>query len=60
MKPLTATFTFILFTISLSAQIVPVKNAFQTEIAKVVKDYSNGFKKYFRGTGFELPANNGI
>jgi hypothetical protein len=43
-KPLTATFTFILFTISLSAQIIPVKNALQTDNAKVVIDCPNGFK----------------
>ena len=44
MKPLTATFTFILFVFSLSAQVIPIKNAFQTDIAKVISDYPNGFK----------------
>ena len=44
MKPLTATLTLIFFTISLSAQVVPVKNALQNDIAKVLSDYPNGFK----------------
>ena len=44
MKPLTATFLFILFVFSLSAQVIPIKNAFQTDIAKVISDYPNGFK----------------
>jgi hypothetical protein len=44
MKPLTATLTFILFIFSASAQIIPVKNALQTDIAKVISDYPNGFK----------------
>ena len=44
MKPLTATFIFILFISSLSAQVIPIKNAFQTDIAKVISDYPNGFK----------------
>ena len=44
MKPLTATFIFILFVFSLSAQVIPIKNAFQTDIAKVISDYPNGFK----------------
>ena len=44
MKPLTATFIFILFVFSLSAQVIPIKNAFQTDIAKVLSDYPNGFK----------------
>ena len=44
MKPLTATFTFILFVFSLSAQVIPIKNAFQTDIAKVISDYPNGFR----------------
>jgi len=44
MKPLTATFLFILFVFSLSAQVIPIKNAFQTDIAKVLSDYPNGFK----------------
>ncbi len=44
MKPLTATFLFILFVFSLSAQVIPIKNAFQTDIANVLSDYPNGFK----------------
>ena len=44
MKPLTATFSFILFVFSLSAQVIPIKNAFQTDIAKVISDYPNGYK----------------
>ena len=44
MKPLTATFLFILFVFSLSAQVIPIQNAFQTDIAKVLSDYPNGFK----------------
>ncbi len=44
MKPLTATFIFILFVFSLSAQVIPIKNAFQTDITKVISDYPNGFK----------------
>ena len=44
MKPLTTTFIFILFVFSLSAQVIPIKNAFQTDIAKVLSDYPNGFK----------------
>ena len=44
MKPLTATFIFILFAFSTSAQVIPIKNAFQSDIAKVISDYPNGFK----------------
>ena len=44
MKPLTATFLFILFIFSLSAQVIPIKNAFQNDIAKVISDYPNGYK----------------
>jgi hypothetical protein len=44
MKPLTATFTCILFVFSLSAQVLPIKNALQTDIAKVISDYPNGYK----------------
>jgi len=44
MKPLTATFLFNLFVFSLSAQVIPIKNAFQTDIAKVISDYPNGYK----------------
>ena len=44
MKPLTATFLIILSAFSLSAQVIPIKNALQTDIAKVISDYPNGFK----------------
>ena len=44
MKPLTTTFIFILLVFSLSAQVIPIKNALQTDIAKVLSDYPNGFK----------------
>lgn len=44
MKPLTATLLFILCITCLSAQIIPVKNALQTDIAKVISDYPNGFR----------------
>ena len=44
MKPLTATLTVILFIFSASAQVIPVKNSLQTDIAKVISDYPNGFK----------------
>jgi len=44
MKPLTATVLFIFFIFSLSAQVIPVKNALQTDIAKVISDYPSGFK----------------
>ena len=44
MKPLTATLAFILFIFSVSAQIIPVKNSLQTDIAKVISDYPNGFR----------------
>jgi len=44
MKPLTATFLFILFVFTLSAQVIPIKNALQTDIAKVISDYPNGYK----------------
>jgi hypothetical protein len=43
-KPLTATFIFILFVFSLPAQVIPIKNALQTDIAKVISDYPNGYK----------------
>ncbi|HKC37325.1 MAG TPA: hypothetical protein VKB95_14715 [Chitinophagaceae bacterium] len=39
MKPLTTTFTLILFISSLSGQVIPIKNALQTGIAKVISDY---------------------
>jgi hypothetical protein len=44
MKPLTATFIFILFVFSLAAQVIPIKNGLQTDIAKVISDYPNGYK----------------
>src|SRR6187399_2104819 len=44
MKLLTTTFIFILLVFSLSAQVIPIKNALQTDIAKVLSDYPNGFK----------------
>ena len=44
MKPLTATFIFLLSIFCLSAQVIPVKNALQTDVAKVLSDYPNGFK----------------
>ena len=44
MKPLATTFTFILFVFSLSAQVIPIKNALQTDIVKVISDYPNGYK----------------
>jgi hypothetical protein len=44
MKPLTATFLFILFVFTLSAQVIPIKNTLQTDIAKVISDYPNGYK----------------
>jgi hypothetical protein len=44
MKPLTVTLAFILSITFLSAQIIPAKNALQTDIAKVISDYPNGFR----------------
>ena len=44
MKPLTATVTLLLFVFSALAQLIPVKNSLQTDIAKVVSDYPNGFR----------------
>ena len=44
MKPLSAAFIFILFVFTLSAQVIPIKNALQTDLAKVLSDYPNGFK----------------
>ncbi len=44
MKPLTATLAIILSFFSASAQIITVKNSLQTDIAKVISDYPNGFK----------------
>ena len=54
MKPLTVTLVFILFIFFASAQIIPVKNSLQTDIAKVISDYPNGFKNI---TGDELIQN---
>ena len=54
MKPLTAIFIFTLFVFSLSAQVIPIKNTFQTDIGKVISDYPNGFKNI---TGDELVKN---
>ena len=45
MKPkLTILTVLVLFCSSLTAQLLPVKNAWQTDIAKVISDYANGFK----------------
>jgi hypothetical protein len=44
MKPLTATLALILSIFSTSAQVIPIKNSLQTDIAKVISDYPNGFK----------------
>jgi len=44
LKPLTATFIFILFVFSLAAQVIPVKNTLQIDIVKVISDYPNGYK----------------
>jgi len=43
-KPLTATFIFLLFVFSLAAQVIPIKNALQTDMVKVISDYPNGYK----------------
>lgn len=44
MKPLTVTLTLVLFIFSISAQVIPVRNSLQTDIAKVISDYPNGFR----------------
>ena len=44
MKPLTATFISILFVFSVSSQVILPKNTLQTDIAKVISDYPNGFR----------------
>jgi hypothetical protein len=44
MKPLTATFVSFFVIFSLSALVIPRKNALQTDLAKVLCDYPNGFK----------------
>ena len=43
-KPVTATFLFVLFVFSLPAKVILVKNALQTDIVKVISDYPNGYK----------------
>ena len=55
MKPLTATFPFILFVFSLSAQVIPIKNALQTDIVKVISDYPNGYKNIIGDQIIENP-----
>ena len=55
MKPLTATFIFILSVFSLSAQVIPIKNAFQTDIAKVISDYPNRFKNIIGEEAIQNP-----
>jgi hypothetical protein len=55
MKPIIAfLIPVFLFFISTEAQIIPVKNALQTDIAKVVNDFPNGFKNI---TGEEIKTN---
>jgi hypothetical protein len=44
LKPLTATIIFTLLVFSLPAQVIPIKNALQTDIVKVISDYPNGYK----------------
>jgi hypothetical protein len=44
MKPLTATLAFVLFIFSASAQVIPIRNSLQNDIAKVISDYPNGFR----------------
>ena len=55
MKPLTAIFISILFISSTSAQIIPIKNGLQTDIAKVISDYPNGFKNIIGEEVIENP-----
>jgi len=55
MKPLTTIFIFFLSAFSLSAQVIPVKNALQTDIAKVINDYPNGFKNIIGDEIIENP-----
>lgn len=55
MKPLTTTFIFILSVFSLSAQVIPIKNAFQNDIAKVISDYPNGFKNIIGSEAIQNP-----
>jgi hypothetical protein len=44
MKPLTATFLFILFAFFLSDRLFQSKMLCKTDIAKVISDYPNGYK----------------
>jgi hypothetical protein len=45
MKPLITTIISLnLIIFSATAQLIPIKNSFQTDIVKVVSDYPNGFK----------------
>ena len=55
MKPLTTTFILILLISSLSGQVIPIKDALQTDIAKVISDYPNGFKNIIGGEIIENP-----
>ena len=55
MKPtITALAAFFLFSISVSSQILPIKNSFQNDLARVVSDYPNGFRNI---AGEETVAN---
>lgn len=55
MKPkLITTLSCFLIVFSIDAQIIPVKNSLQTDIAKVVSDYPNGFRNI---AGQELVKN---
>lgn len=45
-KPLLLFLSFISIHFILSAQIIPVKNALQTDLAKVINDYPNHFKNF--------------
>jgi hypothetical protein len=55
MKPLTAIFICIFVISSLSAQVIPIKNALQTDIAKVISDYPNGYKNIIGDQVIENP-----
>ncbi|HJS54644.1 MAG TPA: hypothetical protein VJ765_08880 [Chitinophagaceae bacterium] len=55
MKPLiTTTTAFFLIIFSPSAQVIPIRNTLQTDVAKVISDYPNGFKNII---GDELVSN---
>jgi hypothetical protein len=55
MKPIIAFLASVfLFITTTTAQIIPVKNALQTDIARVVNDFPNGFKNI---TGEEIKTN---